>query len=239
MTSDAPRRRRNRRRRADERARAMRTLSGISSVARRDRSRDRSRVDSRRRTTRPVAKDPPDDGGLSHQPRFTADGRRVVILLPPLPTARNENEDEKKRILPFPRTKPTPPSFARTPSPVYLRNPKARSPKLERATTIVARTRRALSKREDPTRRATRSVADRRTMCRRRDYLDRWRIFLRLRFKRRVRFFFHLALMIPRAPESAAGRGRGSGASRAVSFGHSDIRTFGDVCVCGSKFDRS
>jgi len=42
------------------RTRAMRTLSGISSVARRDRSRDRSRVDSRRRTTRPVAKDPPD-----------------------------------------------------------------------------------------------------------------------------------------------------------------------------------
>jgi hypothetical protein len=69
-------------------------------------------------------------------------------------------------------------------------------------------------------------------MCRRRDYLDRWRIFLRLRFKRRVRFFFHLALMIPRAPESAAGRGRGSGASRAVvrTFGHSDIRRC--VCVC-------
>jgi len=102
MTSDAPRRRRNRRRRADERARCER--DGISSVARRDRSRDRSRVDSRRRTTRPVAKDPPDDGGLSSTEVYRR--RRVVILLPPLPTARNENEDETKRILPFPRTKP-------------------------------------------------------------------------------------------------------------------------------------
>ena len=75
-------------------------------------------------------------------------------------------------------------------------------------------------------------------MCRRRDYLDRWRIFLRLRFKRRVRFFFHLALMIPRAPESAAGRAGVEG----VEGGRSDIRTFGHsmcVCVCGSKFDRS
>ena len=172
-----------------------------------------------------------DDGGLSHQPRFTADGRRVVILHPPLPTARNENEDEKKRILPFPRTKPTPPSFARTPSPVYLRNPKARSPKLERATTIVARTHRALSKREDPTRRATRSVADRRVMCRRRDYLDRWRIFLRLRFKRRVRFFFHLALMIPMSARVCGGTRAGVGG---VEGGRSDIRTFGHsaMCVC-------
>ena len=107
MTSDAPRRRRNRRRRADERTRAMRTLSGISSVARRDRSRDRSRVDSRRRTTRPVAKDPPDDGGLSHQPRFTADVASSSFSLPFRPKETNAKTKQKESS-PFPeRTHPS------------------------------------------------------------------------------------------------------------------------------------
>jgi len=104
MTSDAPRRRRNRRRRADERARCER--DGISSVARRDRSRDRSRVDSRRRTTRPVAKDPPDDGGLS-QPRFTADVASSSFSLPfrPLET---KTKTKQKESSPFPeRTHPS------------------------------------------------------------------------------------------------------------------------------------
>ena len=63
--------------------------------------------------------------------------------------------------------------------------------------------------------------------------MDRWRIFLRLRFKRRVRFFFHLALMIPMSARVCGGGDEGGfGRSVVRTFGHSDIRTFGDVCVC-------
>lgn len=120
----------------------------------------------------------------------------------PRPT-RNETK-QTKRILPFSRTKPTHHrSFARTPSPVYLRTrKKARSPKLERRRRSN-RTRRARVL-TDPARRA--STIDRRTKHRRRDYLERWRIFLRLRFKRRVRFFFHLALMMIRERQSLRAR---------------------------------
>ena len=37
-------------------------------------------------------------------------------------------------------------------------------------------------------------------------YLDRWRIFLRLRFKRRVRFFLHLARIVTRDATRSAAR---------------------------------
>ena len=116
--------------------------------------------------------------------------RLVVVDLDPLETKQNKQKESS----PFSRTKPTHHrSFARTPSPVYLRTrKKARSPKLERRRRSNRTPRaRVLT---DLARQA--STIDRRTKHRRRDYLERWRIFLRLRFKRRVRFFFHLALMM-------------------------------------------
>lgn len=154
MTSDAPRRRRNRRRRADERARCERSLEFLPSRAAivraivRASTREDGRL-ARSRKTHQMMVDSLINRGLPPTSRRHPS---------PSPSDRSKrNRRRKKKNPPLSPNEPTPPSFARTPSPVYLRNPKARSPKLERATTIVARTRRALSKREDPTRRATRS----------------------------------------------------------------------------------
>ena len=150
------------------------------------------------------------------KPRMVLDEMPPPTRRRPRPT-RNETK-QTKRILPFSRTKPTHHrSFARTPSPVYLRTRnKARSPKLERRRRSN-RTRRARVL-TDPARRA--STIDRRTKHRRRDYLERWRIFLRLRFKRRVRFFFHLALMMIRERQSLRARAveRGPRGSCRVTF---------------------
>ena len=105
MTSDAPRRRRNRRRRADERARCERSLEFLPSRAAIVRAIVRASTREDGRLARSRKTHQIDDGGLSHQPRFTADVASSSFSLPfrPLET---KTKTKKKRILPFPRTKP-------------------------------------------------------------------------------------------------------------------------------------
>lgn len=123
-----------------------------------------------------------------------------VVDLDPLETKQNKQRESS----PFPeRNQPITGRSRAHPLPsTFEPENKARSPKLERRRRSN-RTRRARVL-TDPARRA--STIDRRTKHRRRDYLERWRIFLRLRFKRRVRFFFHLALMMIRERQSLRAR---------------------------------
>ena len=138
-----------------------------------------------------------------------------VVDLDPLETKQNKQKESS----PFPeRNQPITGRSRAHPLPsTFEPENKARSPKLERRRRSN-RTRRAGP--HGPARRA--STIDRRTKHRRRDYLERWRIFLRLRFKRRVRFFFHLALMIPAERQSLRARA-GRRVGRQVRFGISDM----------------